>query len=115
MNHSTCRRLGTAAATAACSAGAQCAETSQVVGLGDGGAAEPAGVPAAAGDVQLQAVHDRAQPGGVVEVGGVFAGGDVAAHGGAYRGEAGDVVAADTGSSNQTTPSSSRAAPTRRA
>ena len=93
MNHSTCRRFGTAAATGACRAGAQCAEIVQVVRLGDGGAAEPPGVTAAPGDVQLQAVHHRAQPVDVIKVGGVLPGGHVAVHRRAHRGEAGEVVA----------------------
>ena len=44
-------------------------------------AAEPPGVPAAAGGVQLQAIHHRTQPDRVVAIGGVLPGRDIAADG----------------------------------
>ena len=58
----------------------------QIVRLRENGAAEPPGVPAAAGDIELQAVHHRAQPVDVIKVVGVFPGGHVAVHRAAHRG-----------------------------
>ncbi len=94
-NRSTCRRLGTAAATGACSAGAQCPEISRPWAAASAAPRSHSVVAGAAGHVELQAVQDRAQPPGVEDAGGVLPCRHVAAHDRPDHGEGLEVVAAD--------------------
>ncbi len=66
-----------------------------VVGGGEGGGVAEAGVAAAAGDVELQAVDGVEEADGVGGGADVFAGGDFAAHRVAHQAQAGGVVAGD--------------------